>query len=273
MVRPWVCSASSKSQTVVPSRTEPARVIAPEAASRVSTRWSCRSRPGPTSTTLRIRSGLLAPRSCPDALREPPLSAIAVPPARHRTVLGPRQLLFAPRAVRNGGARPSGDHARAPRTARWPGRRRGLALRAPDPSEGVRRSGPQRGTPRCMGSARGSCRHQGAPSESTIARRGDVTVCAEALVGLSARLAAMCRLEPARPRPAGPLHRRRLARGGGRRPARRDRPGRRLRAHRRRRRLDRRRRRRARRGRRRAGRAGRRPRRASAARSCARRSA
>ncbi len=39
-------------------------------------RWSCPEPPGPTSTTLRIRSGLLAPRSCPAGLRPPALSAM-----------------------------------------------------------------------------------------------------------------------------------------------------------------------------------------------------
>ena len=67
---------SSKSQTVVPSRTDPARGIAPAAASSVSPGWSSRTRPGPTSTTLRIRSGLLAPRSWPAGLRALPLSAM-----------------------------------------------------------------------------------------------------------------------------------------------------------------------------------------------------
>ena len=86
--RPWACSDSSKSHTVVPSRTEPARGTAPAEASSVSTSVVLPEPPGPTTTTLRIRSGLLASRSWPAGLRELPLSAIAIPPAQ-------RQLLFA----------------------------------------------------------------------------------------------------------------------------------------------------------------------------------
>ncbi len=82
MDRPCACSDSSKSHTVVPSRTDPARGTAPEAASSVSTRVVLPEPPGPTSTTLRIRSGLLASRSWPAALRELVFSAMSPPRSR-----------------------------------------------------------------------------------------------------------------------------------------------------------------------------------------------
>ena len=99
--RPCFSSASSKSQTVVPSLTVPARGMAPAEASSVSTKVVLPEPPGPTSTTLRIRSGLLAPRSCPAGLRVFPLSAIE----DHLSinVQGPRQLLL--RLVRKGSRR------------------------------------------------------------------------------------------------------------------------------------------------------------------------
>ena len=77
MDRSWACSASSKSHTVVPSRTDPARRMAPAEASSVSTRVVLPDPPGPTRTTLRIRSGLLASRSCPAGLRALPFSAMS----------------------------------------------------------------------------------------------------------------------------------------------------------------------------------------------------
>ena len=65
--------------------------MAPEAASRVSVSVVFPDPAGPTSTTFLIRSGLLAPRSCPDALRLL-LSAMAEPPAApaERSPLTPR---------------------------------------------------------------------------------------------------------------------------------------------------------------------------------------
>ena len=80
MERSWARSDSSKSQTVEPSWIVPARGMAPAEASSVSTKVVLPEPPGPTSTTLRIRSGLLAPRSCPAVLRPPALSAMRVPP-------------------------------------------------------------------------------------------------------------------------------------------------------------------------------------------------
>ena len=47
--RPWACSESSKSHTVVPSRTEPARGTAPAEASSVSTSVVFPEPPGPTT--------------------------------------------------------------------------------------------------------------------------------------------------------------------------------------------------------------------------------
>ena len=74
--RPWAFSDSSKSQTVVPSRTDPARGTAPASASSVSTKVVLPEPPGPTSTTFLIRSGLLASRSWPAGLRALPFSAM-----------------------------------------------------------------------------------------------------------------------------------------------------------------------------------------------------
>src|SRR5207342_2972152 len=76
MERSCARSDSSKSQTVDPSWIVPARGMAPAEASSVSTKVVLPEPPGPTSTTLRIRSGLLAPRSCPAVLRPPALSAM-----------------------------------------------------------------------------------------------------------------------------------------------------------------------------------------------------
>src|SRR5215218_487921 len=73
-------SDSSKSQTVEPSWMVPARGMAPAVASSVSTRVVLPDPPGPTSTTFRIRPGLLAPRSWPAGLRPPALSAISALP-------------------------------------------------------------------------------------------------------------------------------------------------------------------------------------------------
>src|SRR5688572_32508349 len=66
--------------------------MAPAEASSDSTKVVFPEPPGPTSTTLRIRSGLLAPRSCPAGLRVFPLSAIE----DHLSinVQSPRQLLL-----------------------------------------------------------------------------------------------------------------------------------------------------------------------------------
>ena len=73
--RPWERSPDSKSDTVVPSATVPARVRAPLRTSRVSRRVVLPPELGPTSTTLRISSGLRASRSCLPAARAP-LSAM-----------------------------------------------------------------------------------------------------------------------------------------------------------------------------------------------------
>src|SRR3954468_1048848 len=76
MERSCVLSESSKSQTVEPSWMLPVRGMAPAVASSVSTKVVFPEPPGPTRTTLRIRSGLLAPRSWPAVLRPPALSAM-----------------------------------------------------------------------------------------------------------------------------------------------------------------------------------------------------
>ena len=145
MERPCFSSASSKSQTVVPSLTVPARGMAPAEASSVSTKVVLPEPPGPTSTTLRIRSGLLAPRSCPAGLRVFPLSAIE----DHLSinVQGPRQLLL--RRFARGGGGIVRDEIVARRARDDDDSRHGLSRR------GLWRGERQR-TPRCMGSARGS---------------------------------------------------------------------------------------------------------------------
>ena len=65
--RCWRCSASSKSLTVVPSSTRPARVIVPVATSRASTSVVLPAPVWPTSTTLRIFSGWSAVGALPAA--------------------------------------------------------------------------------------------------------------------------------------------------------------------------------------------------------------
>ena len=74
--RPWARSPGSKSDTVVPSSTVPARLTAPERSSNVSSNVVLPPELGPTSTTLRIPSGVRASRSCLPLLR-PPFSAMA----------------------------------------------------------------------------------------------------------------------------------------------------------------------------------------------------
>ena len=73
--RPCERSPVSKSDTVVPSATVPARVRAPLRTSKVSRSVVLPPELGPTSTTLRISSGLRASRSCLPAARAP-LSAM-----------------------------------------------------------------------------------------------------------------------------------------------------------------------------------------------------
>src|SRR4051812_3627910 len=109
MERSWARSDSSKSQIVEPSWIVPARAMAPDEASSVSTKVVLPEPPGPTSTTLRIRSGLLAPRSCPAALRPPALSAMEVLPVpwaagsdRRLETLVPNQLLLTQMFKRRG---------------------------------------------------------------------------------------------------------------------------------------------------------------------------
>src|SRR3569623_1214018 len=53
-------AASSKSHTVLPSTTDPARDSTPEATRRLSTRVVLPAPDGPTSTTLRTAAGLSA---------------------------------------------------------------------------------------------------------------------------------------------------------------------------------------------------------------------
>ena len=65
--RCWRASASSKSLTVVPSSTRPARGIVPVATSRASTSVVLPAPEWPTSTTLRIRPGSSAVGALPAA--------------------------------------------------------------------------------------------------------------------------------------------------------------------------------------------------------------
>ena len=74
--RSWACSRPRRSRRRW-CRRAPARGMAPAEASSVSTKVVLPEPPGPTRTTLRIRSGLLASRSCPAGLRALPLSAMA----------------------------------------------------------------------------------------------------------------------------------------------------------------------------------------------------
>src|SRR3954447_7093747 len=240
MLRPWTCSDSSKSVTVVPSRTEPARGIAPEAASRVSANVVFPDPAGPTSTTLRIRSGLLATRSWPAALRVLPLSPMVVPPA-------PSEPLIA--ATRKG-LISLGGSAKAPDV---PGPSPLHGHLVSSGCEGCTGAGPSRVNPSLHGVSKGflpttRCSLRSRQSKGRTSARA----CQRFATTAGARWLHERTRSP-RPPAAGPLHRRRVARGGGRSAPRRHRPRRRLGADRRRRRLDRRRRRGPRRRRRGAG--------------------
>ncbi len=98
--RSWDCSDSSKSHTVVPSRTEPARGTAPAEASSVSTSVVLPEPPGPTRTTFRIRSGLLASRSWPGWSPGASLVRHRAPPPDQRQLLFARRCKGYPGTVR-----------------------------------------------------------------------------------------------------------------------------------------------------------------------------
>src|SRR4051812_43393307 len=73
-------SASSQSQTVVPSATLPGLVSTPEATSRASTSVVLPPPDGPTSTTLRMAAGLSAVGAAPAPAEVVVLSAMTFPP-------------------------------------------------------------------------------------------------------------------------------------------------------------------------------------------------
>ena len=148
MERSCARSDSSKSQTVEPSWIVPARAMAPAEASSVSTKVVLPEPPGPTSTTLRIRSGLLAPRSCPAVLRPPALSAMVC----LQVPGGPRR---AADSEHDGPESTPPDHD--VQEAEGPGLGRALWWRRhgghSEPTRGRHEMGR---APRSMGSARGS---------------------------------------------------------------------------------------------------------------------
>src|ERR687898_412077 len=79
--RCWEISASSQSQTVVPSTTDPGLLRTPEATSRASTSVVLPPPDGPTSTTLRMAAGLSAVGAAP-AWEVEVLSAMTALPGR-----------------------------------------------------------------------------------------------------------------------------------------------------------------------------------------------
>src|SRR4051812_27214436 len=80
--RCWRCAAGSWSLTVVPSVTDPARVITPAAASKASVRVVFPEPDGPTRTMFRTLAGLSTATAAPPSPLSVCLLAIGSPPFR-----------------------------------------------------------------------------------------------------------------------------------------------------------------------------------------------